>query len=164
MITTPLGPVAHELTEEVVTLGRSPENLIHLDDPSVSGRHAQLQVVDEELQLTDLGSTNGTAVNGAPVTSATLRAGDRVRFGRVEACYECDVVGEAQPLPAMATAEAKSAEVSARPADFANASPFPKRTTKKDPVRTALFAAAAVAILAFIGSMIALAQMHAPMP
>ena len=164
MITTPNGPIAHELSDEVVTLGRSPENLIHLDDPSVSGRHAQLQIVDENVQLTDLGSTNGTTVNGAPVTTATLRAGDRVRFGKIEACYECEVAGDAQPLPAMEEVEAKPAEVSARPADFANASPFPKRKTEKDPVRTALFAAAAVAILAFIGSMVALAQMHAPMP
>lgn len=164
MITTPIGTVAHELSDELVTLGRSPENLIHLDDPSVSGRHAQLQVVDEDVQLTDLGSTNGTTVNGAPVTTATLRAGDRVRFGKVEACYECDVVGDAQPLPVMQDVEGKPAEVSARPPDFANASPFPKRKTEKDPVRTALFAAAAVAILAFIGSMVALAQMHAPMP
>ena len=164
MITTPIGTVAHELTDELVTLGRSPDNLIHLDDPSVSGRHAQLQVVDEDVQLTDLGSTNGTTVNGAPVTTATLRAGDRVRFGKVEACYECDAAGDAQPLPVMQDVEGKPAEVSARPPDFANASPFPKRKTEKDPVRTALFAAAAIAILAFIGSMVALAQMHAPMP
>ena len=164
MITTPAGTVAHELTEELVTLGRSPDNLIHLDDPSVSGRHAQLQLVGEDIQLTDLGSTNGTTVNGAAVTTATLRAGDRIRFGKIEGCFECEAAGDAQPLPAIEEVEAKPAEVSARPADFANASPFPKRTAEKDPVRTALFVAAGIAILAFIGSMLALAQMHAPMP
>jgi hypothetical protein len=49
-----------------------------------------------------------------------------------------------------------------RPADFANASPFQTRKTKKDPPRTAVFAAVAVAVLAFFASMIALALMKAP--
>ncbi|MBA2269522.1 MAG: FHA domain-containing protein [Chthoniobacterales bacterium] len=164
MIASSIGPIAHELSEELVTLGRSPENMIQLDDPSVSGKHAQLQLVGDDVQLTDLGSTNGTTVNDAAITAALLRAGDRVRFGKVEACFECEVAGDAQPLPAMEEVEANTAAVSARPADFSNASPFPRRTTEKDPGRTALFAAAVVAILAFIGSMLALAQMHAPMP
>jgi hypothetical protein len=46
--------------------------------------------------------------------------------------------------------------LSARPADFANASPFPSRTKTKDPARTAILAAAAIAIAAFLASMIAL--------
>ncbi|MFN2508997.1 MAG: FHA domain-containing protein, partial [Chthoniobacterales bacterium] len=41
MITAGSATVAHELAEEFITIGRSPENLIHLDDPSVSSRHAQ---------------------------------------------------------------------------------------------------------------------------
>ena len=164
MITTSIGTIAHELSDELVTLGRSPENMIHLDDPSVSGKHAQLQLVGEDVQLTDLGSTNGTTVNDAAITTAILRAGDRVRFGKVEGCFECEAAGDAQPLPAMEEVAARTADVSARPADFANASPFPKRRTEKDPLRTALFAAAGIAILAFVGSMVALAQMHAPTP
>ncbi len=52
--------------------------------------------------------------------------------------------------------------MSARPADFANASPFPRRNAKRDPVRTAIFAAAGVALLAFLASMIALLTMQPP--
>ena len=164
MVMTDAGTIAHELTEDVVTIGRLPENTIVLDDPSVSGRHAELNAAGEDYQLTDRGSTNGTRVNGESVTSVLLREGDRIRFGKVEACFECKSADEAQPLPTLAQVEALPAEVSARPVDFANASPFPKRRTEKDPARTAIYAVAAFAILAFIGSMLALAQMHAPTP
>ncbi len=161
-ITTGSGPVTHELAEDVITLGRSPENMIHLDDPSVSGRHAQLELVGEDYQLKDLNSTNGTRVGGQPITSVILKPGDRVRFGKVEARFESESGTAAQPLPALAGEEAKPAEVSARPADFANASPFPRRSAKRDSVRTAIFAAAALAVLAFLASMIALLTMQPP--
>lgn len=52
--------------------------------------------------------------------------------------------------------------LSARGADFANASPFRSRTKTKDPARTAILAAAAVAIAAFLASMIALFLMRPP--
>jgi pSer/pThr/pTyr-binding forkhead associated (FHA) protein len=164
VITTPSGGVPHELTEKITTIGRAPENVMQLEDPSVSGRHAQIEQVGEDYTITDLESTNGTRVNGELVTSVTLRVGDRIRFGKVEACYECDVPEEAQPLPVLQQAEARPAEVSAKPVDFANASPFPRRRTENDPVRLAAFAAAGLALLAFIASMLSLAQMRAPLP
>jgi pSer/pThr/pTyr-binding forkhead associated (FHA) protein len=153
---------SHDLVEETYTIGRSPENSIRLDDTSVSGRHAQLVLVAENCYLKDLGSTNGTLVNGQAATEVQLRAGDRIRFGKVEAYFECEVISAAQPLPRLEGAEARPAELSARPADFANASPFQSRKTKKDPARTAVFAAAALAFLAFLVSMIALFLMKPP--
>ena len=154
--------MAHDLVEETYTIGRSPENSIRLDDGSVSSRHAEIVLVAENCYLKDLGSTNGTVVNGQSVKEAQLRAGDKIRFGKVEACFECEAVSAAQPLPRLEESEARPAELSARPADFANASPFQSRKTKKDPARTAVFAAAAVAFAAFVASMIALALMRAP--
>ena len=151
--------ITHDLAEESYTVGRAPENTIRLDDTSVSGRHAEIIVAGEACTLKDLGSTNGTIVNGQPVTETQLRAGDRIRFGKVEACYECETVTAAQPLPQLAEVEARPAESSARPADFANASPFQTRTAKKDPGRTVVYAAAALAFLAFLASMVALALM-----
>ena len=164
VVTTPSGGVPHELTEPLITIGRAPENTMQFDDPSVSGRHAQLEQVGEDWRLTDLDSTNGTRVNGELISSVTLRVGDRIRFGKLEACYECEVPEEAQPLPALQEVEARPAQVSARPVDFANASPFPRRRTEKDPVRLAAFVAAGLALLAFVASMLALAQMRAPLP
>ncbi len=154
--------ISHDLVEETYTIGRSPESSIRLEDNSVSGRHAELAMVAENCYLKDLGSTNGTLVNGKPVTEVQLRAGDRIRFGKIDASYECEVVGAAQPLPRLEEAAARPAESSTRPVDFANASPFPDRKTKKDPARTAIFAAAAVAFLAFVASLIAIALMKSP--
>jgi hypothetical protein len=60
------------------------------------------------------------------------------------------------------TGEARPAESSARPADFTNASMFPRRKTKRDRTRGAIFAAVALAFLAFVASMIALLFMKPP--
>ena len=153
---------SYELAEAVITVGRAPENLIRLEDPSVSGCHAQLQLLGETYELRDLDSTNGTRVNGRVTQAVALRAGDRIRFGKVEACFECDVPAETQPLPVLPAVEARPAEISARPVDFANASPFPRRAAQKDPVRLAVVATAAVAIVAFLAGMVAVAIMQPP--
>lgn len=162
VLTTAAGPVIHELNDNTITLGRSPENTIQLDDPSVSGRHARLELAGEDYTLIDLDSTNGIRVNGQPIKNAILRAGDRIRFGKLEACFECETGAAQPPLPVVANLEAKPAENSARPADFGNASPFPRRSAQRDAVRTILLAAAALAFLAFLASMFALAQMQPP--
>ncbi|MDQ6809685.1 MAG: FHA domain-containing protein [Verrucomicrobiota bacterium] len=154
--------VAHELVESTITIGRLPDNAICIADPSVSGRHAQFLRVGESYHLKDLGSTNGTRVNGGAITTVPLRVGDRVRFGGVEAWFETDVKPEAQALPAPEHSFARPAEQSARPADFANASPFGHRAKAKDRSRAAIVATAALAILAFAGSIIAILSMHAP--
>ena len=154
--------VPHELAEELITVGRGPDNAIRIDDPSVSGRHAQLQRVGDIYRLKDLDSTNGTLVNGQKINETALRFGDRIRFGKIEALFESDVSDQAQPLPELREVEARPAESSARPADFANASPFPNRKKDRDPTRQAILAAAAIALLAFVGSMIAVLMMRAP--
>jgi hypothetical protein len=55
-----------------------------LDDTDVSRRHARLELVDDELLLTDLGSTNGTYVNDARVVRQALAPGDRIRIGQYD--------------------------------------------------------------------------------
>jgi pSer/pThr/pTyr-binding forkhead associated (FHA) protein len=153
---------SHDLVEETYTIGRAPENSIQLEDTSVSGRHAELVLVADKCYLKDLRSTNGTVVNGQAISEVLLRAGDRVRFGKVEAFFEDQTAGTAQPLPRLEEAEARPADLSARPADFANASPFQSRKPNKDPARTAVFAAAALAFIAFLVSIIALLSMKPP--
>jgi pSer/pThr/pTyr-binding forkhead associated (FHA) protein len=150
----------HELTDERITIGRATDNMIEIPDPSVSGRHAELILIDDRYQLKDLGSTNGTRVNSEIITEVFLRVGDRIRFGKVEARFESDASGAAQPLPEADEIEARPAETSERPADFENASPFPSRQKAKDPMATAVLAAAAVAILAFLISLLGLLQIH----
>ena len=156
------GRTTHELTEERITIGRGSDNMIQIADPSVSGRHAELALVEDRYQLKDLSSTNGTRVNSELVTEVFLREGDRIRFGKVETRFESDATGAAKPLPEADEIEARPAETSEKPADFTNASPFPNRQKAKDPVATAVIAAAAIAILAFLVSLLGLLQIQGP--
>lgn len=155
------GKVAYEFAEGSITIGRAADNMIIIDDASVSNRHALLELSGETYRLKDLDSTNGTKVNGIPITETVLRFEDRIRFGAIDARYEADVRGS-QPLPELESIEAKPAEFSAAPDSFANASPFRKASTARDPIRLAAFAVAAVAAATFLGSIIAVLFMHAP--
>ena len=65
------------------TLGRSLDNDIILDDPSVSRRHAQLSVSGDHYVLRDLHSRNGTFVNGQRISEVALRDGDLLTLGDV---------------------------------------------------------------------------------
>ena len=67
-----------------VTIGRAPECDCHLTEPSVSRRHAQLRRVDDTWLLRDLGSSNGTRLNGMRVTEEIeVRPGDQLSLGGV---------------------------------------------------------------------------------
>jgi pSer/pThr/pTyr-binding forkhead associated (FHA) protein len=68
----------------VKTIGRSTGAEFILDAPMVSRLHCQLSATNDAIQVKDLGSTNGTFVNGNKITSATLHAGDVLKVGRVD--------------------------------------------------------------------------------
>jgi pSer/pThr/pTyr-binding forkhead associated (FHA) protein len=155
------GKIGYEFTEDVITIGRSPDNMIVIEDGSVSSRHAQMEREGDNYRLKDLGSTNGTRVNGLPVKDTILRFDDKVRFGGVESRFESDQQGS-EPLPEPEKIEASSAEMSAAPVDFSNASPFPKRGKERDPLRMPILAGVAVALLAFLVSIIEVLLMQAP--
>lgn len=142
----------HELTE-ALTVGRAPDNTLPIDDASVSSHHARLEPSGGGYTLIDLGSTNGTFHNGARAAEGevrTLNAGDRIRFGQVDVVYDPDnAAGDVQELPD-AEHVAEVAESSVKPTNFMNASPFQKRTEKKDAVGTALLALGGVATLAAV--------------
>jgi hypothetical protein len=67
-----------------LSIGRGADVSVMLNDPSVSRRHASIAVVNGVPVLRDLGSTNGTFVNGERVETRTLSAGDRLTFGNTE--------------------------------------------------------------------------------
>jgi hypothetical protein len=73
---------SYALTEANVVLGRDSSCDIAIDDANISRRHAQLaRDVAGTWKLIDLGSTNGTQLNGRPVTTALLRDGDQITVG-----------------------------------------------------------------------------------
>jgi hypothetical protein len=65
----------------VVTIGRGPENIVVLGDRRASRHHARLHARQGTLVLVDLGSTNGTLVNGVPIQEVVLGIGDEIRIG-----------------------------------------------------------------------------------
>jgi hypothetical protein len=65
-----------------VLLGTSPVCTVRLTDPEVSRRHATFCVALDHVQLTDLGSTNGTTVNGVGIKEVSLYGGEAIRLGR----------------------------------------------------------------------------------
>ncbi len=77
----------YELDKERVTIGRKPENDIQIDNLAVSGKHALVITILDDSFLEDLGSTNGTYVNGKLVKKHALKDGDVVAIGKHELKY-----------------------------------------------------------------------------
>ncbi|HLW64044.1 MAG TPA: FHA domain-containing protein [Gemmataceae bacterium] len=76
-------PAQFLLRDAVSLIGRSDDCDIIIDAPSVSRRHAELQVTGCSVVITDLGSTNGTYVDERRVEKALAGTGQRLRFGKV---------------------------------------------------------------------------------
>jgi len=73
----------------IVNIGRAEYNDIRLPDPSVSATHVKLQLREGVWMLTDLGSTNGTSVDGQAVTEeAPLSPGTVITLGDVDLLFE----------------------------------------------------------------------------
>jgi len=154
--------VSYDLTGDTVTLGRLPDNTIQIDDISVSSHHLQLTLSGGDYHLKDLNSTNGTRLNGNPVTEALLHGGDKLRIGKIETVYQSEIQTpvEKRELPAAELAHATVASSSVRPVDFSNASPFRMKKQKKDSAGRGIFMVAGLAIAAFIGVMVFIFMMQ----
>jgi pSer/pThr/pTyr-binding forkhead associated (FHA) protein len=86
----PQGDRSYELTTPVTLLGRGTDCDLRLVDPGVSRHHAELRVEGQLVVLVDLGSTNGTFVNGQPVRRIELQNGTRVTLGRTTLVFRRD--------------------------------------------------------------------------
>src|SRR5690242_10773227 len=78
------------LAKERTTIGRKPHNDIQIDNLAVSGEHAVVVTILTDSFLEDLGSTNGTLVNGKPIAKHFLRDGDLIDIGRHKLLYFVD--------------------------------------------------------------------------
>src|SRR5690242_6696892 len=81
------------LSKERTTIGRKPHNDIQIDNLAVSGEHAVIVTILNDSFLEDLGSTNGTVVNGNPIKKHFLQNNDVIELGK----YKLKFVGEAAP-------------------------------------------------------------------
>jgi pSer/pThr/pTyr-binding forkhead associated (FHA) protein len=84
------------LTKERTTIGRKPHNDIQIDNLAVSGEHAVIVTILNDSFLEDLGSTNGTVVNGNPVKKHFLQNNDVVELGK----YKLKFIGDTAPAAA----------------------------------------------------------------
>jgi len=80
------------LTKDRTTIGRRSHNDIVIDNLAVSGEHAVMISNGEDTYLEDLGSTNGTTVNGQPIKKHLLQSGDTVEIGKYRLRYQVDGV------------------------------------------------------------------------
>ena len=71
-----------QLTKERTTMGRRPYNDIVIDNLAVSGEHAVVQLLGNEVYLEDLNSTNGSYINGKAIKKQLLQNGDIVEIGK----------------------------------------------------------------------------------
>jgi pSer/pThr/pTyr-binding forkhead associated (FHA) protein len=78
------------LQTPVTLLGRGTDCDLRLVDTGVSRHHAELRVEDTQVVLVDLGSTNGTLVNGQPVRRVALTDGTNVTLGRTTLVFRQD--------------------------------------------------------------------------
>ncbi|NKE70738.1 sigma 54-interacting transcriptional regulator [Candidatus Manganitrophus noduliformans] len=72
------------LPEGVTRIGRSGRNNVVLSDPSVSGLHLEIEAGPSAIQLRDLGSTNGTRINGQRIQSSVAEIGSEIQVGQTK--------------------------------------------------------------------------------
>ncbi|MFN0110907.1 MAG: PrsW family glutamic-type intramembrane protease [Blastocatellia bacterium] len=84
--------IAYILGETEISIGRTLNNGFVIEHPSVSKRHARVVAEENEYSLYDLGSSNGTFVNGKRIEKTTLEDGCEVRFGRAHYIYRSKTV------------------------------------------------------------------------
>lgn len=89
------------LSKERTTIGRKPHNDIQIDNLAVSGEHAVIVTILNDSFLEDLGSTNGTLVNGQPIKKHFLQPNDVIELGK----YKLKYINEAPKAAAAADFE-----------------------------------------------------------
>jgi predicted component of type VI protein secretion system len=82
-----------QITKDKTTLGRRPYNDIVIDNLAVSGEHAVLQMVGNDVFIEDLNSTNGTYINGKAIKKQLLAHNDTVEIGKYKIKYLVDEHG-----------------------------------------------------------------------
>lgn len=100
-IVNPNTPQAWEipLNEGLISLGRNEGNQVPIQHSSLSGSHCQIETKEGIVTLRDLGSTNGSFVEGHPVSEAALRDGQVVRLGEVELKFVAEPPNNAPAAP-----------------------------------------------------------------
>ncbi|MGZ3254127.1 MAG: FHA domain-containing protein [Burkholderiaceae bacterium] len=118
-----------KLDKERVTIGRRPDNDIQVDNLGVSGEHAVVTTLLNDCVIEDMNSTNGTLVNGQPITKHLLQDNDVIEVGKHKLKF---VVEAAVAAPAYTNFE-KTMVIRRPTAGAPNAAPAPQNHADLEP-------------------------------
>lgn len=79
--------ITSPLDVDLITIGRAPDSIVQLACPSVSSHHATIKARADGYYVQDLGSRNGTRLNGAEIEEALLNDGDRLAVGDIQGVF-----------------------------------------------------------------------------
>jgi pSer/pThr/pTyr-binding forkhead associated (FHA) protein len=91
--------LSHELKADKISVGRIEDNAFQIAEASVSSHHCEIIKQGEDFLIRDLGSTNGTFIDGEKISEAILKPGHLLRLGQVEVRLETGAGGTAQKKP-----------------------------------------------------------------
>ncbi len=114
-----------QITKDKTTLGRRPYNDIVIDNLAVSGEHAVLQMVGNDVFIEDLNSTNGTYINGKAIKKQLLAHNDTVEIGKYKIKYLVDDSGDYEKTMIMRPGGLSTSTQHAAPAYSTSANPTP---------------------------------------
>ena len=97
----------YELKVDKTTEGRVSDNALEIPESSVSSHHAEILLRGNDIVIRDLGSTNGTFINGEKITEAVLSPGQTLRFGTVELRLD---TGSGGPAPGPSSGAAAASQ------------------------------------------------------
>ena len=76
------------LAEDAAMIGRAPDSTVVIADPRASRRHAEIRPSGQGFVVNDLGSMNGTLINGSPIREHMLQDGDEIKIGSTTLRFE----------------------------------------------------------------------------
>lgn len=119
---------SYPLDRDVLTIGRSKDNTLPIDNPTVSGHHCSISRDGDRFVLKDLESTNGTRLNSKEVSEVKLRPKDLIQVGSVEFMFDAEGMLDAVETHSYAETHVEVAPgPAAAPDSFASISPFGAR-------------------------------------
>ncbi|MEM0970310.1 MAG: FHA domain-containing protein [Verrucomicrobiota bacterium] len=149
-------PAYYQFEEPQVTIGRGKDNSIVVDHESISASHAQfVRNEDGSYTLMDLGSSNGTFLEGQAVSQQVLPDTGNLQFGHIAAYWQTH--GELAPAPVEEESASGMSMLApdfvpmGRPANFVSISPHKKNRKKSDPAAGVAGALGAISILTSLG-------------
>lgn len=142
----------HEIGVEGLTIGRSSENTISINNATVSGRHCRIEQDGDNFVLKDLGSTNGTRVNSQEATEVVLKPKDLVQVGSVEFLFNSEDIplSEAEAIYNK-TEIVEASGPAVKPQSFNSISPFGARRRENQGMWSILIVVIGLLALGVVG-------------